>query len=52
MIADQRTRSLNVPTGAIGLALIRLEHRTAGPLQAGAALVSPVLPDWMRLQES
>lgn len=37
--------------GAIGLALVRLEHRTAGPLQAGAALVSPVLPDWMRLPE-
>ncbi|MFA7431688.1 MAG: folate-binding protein [Rhodospirillaceae bacterium] len=37
--------------GAIGLALIRLEHRTGGPLQAGAALVSPVLPDWMKLQE-
>jgi folate-binding Fe-S cluster repair protein YgfZ len=35
--------------GAIGLALIRLEYRTAGPLTAGAALVSPVVPDWMRL---
>lgn len=35
--------------GAIGLALIRLEHRTHGPLQAGAALVSPVVPDWMKL---
>ncbi|MGC2856569.1 YgfZ/GcvT domain-containing protein [Novispirillum sp. DQ9] len=40
------------PGGAIGLALIRLEHRTAGPLHAGAALVSPVLPDWMRLPEA
>lgn len=37
--------------GAIGLALIRLEHRTGGPLHAGAALVSPVLPDWLRLPE-
>lgn len=37
--------------GAIGLALIRLEHKGAAPLQAGAALVSPVTPDWMRLPE-